>query len=150
MKIEVTALWDGTYHKAPLLRETRDRTAAAPQVDAFIQEEYESSLGRVSFNMNGEYRIETGGTARMGKYAFFLLGDETLLELRPKNPSGTEHIPREVYVVAKDGSGMVLSRARIGTQRIERYREAPIALYAMSEESLDLSAPAKGAVTMLP
>ncbi|MDR0640015.1 MAG: pallilysin-related adhesin [Spirochaetaceae bacterium] len=131
MKIEASAPWDGSYRKMPLLK---DRiTAAAPPVDAFIEKEYESTLGRVSFNLNGEYRIETDGAAQTGKYAFFLLGGEELLELRPASLSGEKRIPREVYAVARDGSGLVLSRVRIGIKKIERYREASIALYVPND-----------------
>jgi hypothetical protein len=131
MKIEASAPWDGSYRKMPLLK---DRvTAVAPPVNAFIEEEYESALGRVSFNLNGEYRIETDGAAKTGKYAFFLLGGEELLELRPAPPSGEKRVPREVYAVARDGSGLVLSRVRIGIKKIERYREASIALYTPSD-----------------
>jgi hypothetical protein len=135
MKIEVSAPWDGAYRKAPQLR---DRvTVAAPPVDAFVKEEYESSLGRVSFNMDGAFRIETADSLKTGKYAFFLLGDEELLELRPQSSSAAERSPREVYTVARDASGIVLSRVRVGTKKIERYHEASIALYALSDAWLD-------------
>jgi hypothetical protein len=130
MKIEVSAPWDGSYRKAPLLK---DRLiAAVPPVTAFVEEKYESSLGRVTFSANGEYRIETEGAVRTGKYAFFLLGTDELLELRPESHSAAERVPREVYTVARDSAGLVLSRVRIGTKKIERYPEASIALYAPS------------------
>jgi hypothetical protein len=130
MKIEASAPWDGSYRK----KDRTDRiTAAVPPVNAFIEEEYESALGRVSFNLNGEYRIETGGTIKSGKYAFFLLGAEELLELKPASPSGENRAPREVYAVTRDESGIVLSRARIGIKKIERYREASITLYTPSD-----------------
>jgi hypothetical protein len=133
MKIEVSATWDGAYRKAPSLK---DRVATAvPPVTAFVEEEYESSLGRVTFNENGAYRIETEASASTGKYAFFLLGSEELLELRPKARSAAERVPREVYAVARDASGLVLSRVRIGIKKIERYDEASIALYALSPEN---------------
>jgi hypothetical protein len=133
MKIEVSAPWDGTYRKAPLLK---DRvTAALPPVTAFAEEAYESSLGRVEFAANGAYRIETEGTAKTGKYAFFRLGTEELLELRPAGNSVAERVPREVYAVARDSSGLVLFRVRIGAKKIERYPEASIALYARKAEN---------------
>jgi hypothetical protein len=130
MKIEVNAQWDGSYRKAPLLK---NRPAAgAPPIDAFIEKEFESSIGRVIFNGRGVYRIETGGVSKTGKYVFFTLGPEELLELRPESASGAERVPREVYAVARDGAGMVLSRVRIGVRTIERYREPAIALYEKS------------------
>jgi hypothetical protein len=128
MKIEVSAPWDGAYRKAPPLKYRV--TADLPPVTAFIEAEYESSLGRVGFSANGAYRIETEGTAKTGKYAFFRLGAEELLELRPAARSAAERVPREVYAVARDSSGLVLSRVRIGAKKIERYPEASIALYA--------------------
>jgi hypothetical protein len=85
--------------------------------------------------MDGAYRIITSDSEKTGKYAFFLLGDEELLELRPQSSSAAERIPREVYAVARDASGLVLSRVRVGTKKIERYREASIALYARDGES---------------
>jgi hypothetical protein len=130
MKIEVSAPWDGAYRKAPPLRDRM--IAAAPSVTAFVEKEYESALGRVSFNRDGAYRIETASSAETGKYVFFLLGNEELLELRPQSTSAADRIPREVYAVARDASGLVLSRVRVGTKRIERYREASIALYALT------------------
>jgi hypothetical protein len=130
MKIEVSAPWDGSYRKAPLLKNRPG--AAVPPVTAFVEEEYESSLGRVTFSANGEYRIETESAAQTGKYAFFLLGTDELLELRPESYSAAERVPREVYTVARDSAGLVLSRVRIGTKKIERYPEASIALYVPS------------------
>jgi hypothetical protein len=127
MTIEANAPWDGSYRKMPPLKDLPDR--AAPPVNAFIEETYESVLGRVSFKANGEYRIETDGTVKTGKYAFFLLGGEELLELRPASSSGEKRAPREVYAVARDGAGLVLSRVSIGIKRIERHREPSIALY---------------------
>jgi hypothetical protein len=103
-------------------------------VDAFVQAEYESSLGRVSFNANGEYRIASEGSVKTGKYAFFLLGNEELLELRQKASTAGERLPREVYAVARDGSGIVLSRVRVGIRSIEHYREPSIALYKVDEK----------------
>jgi hypothetical protein len=131
MKIEVSAPWDGAYRKAPPLQDRKDRvTGDLPPVTAFVEAEYESSLGRVGFAANGAYRIETDSAARTGKYAFFRLGTEELLELRPAARSAAERVPREVYAVARDDSGLVLFRVRIGAKQIERYPEASIALYA--------------------
>jgi hypothetical protein len=134
MKLEASTPWDGSYRKMPLLRDRSNSvTDVVPPVDAFIEEEYESSLGRVSFNLDGEYRIEADGVVKTGKYAFFLLGGEELLELRPDSPSVTSRVPREVYAVARDGAGLVLARARIGIKKIERYQEMPIALYTSGD-----------------
>jgi hypothetical protein len=134
MTIEASAPWDGSYRKMSPLKDLPDRaTAAAPPVDAFIEETYESALGRVSFEANGEYRVETEGEVKTGKYAFFPLGGEELLELRPASPPGGQRVPREVYAVARDGAGLVLSRVRIGVKKIERYRESSIALYTSSD-----------------
>jgi hypothetical protein len=127
MKIDVNAPWDGSYRKAPQLR---DRTeTVVPPVSAFIDDEYEGSLGKITFTLNGDYRIESGSLTKIGKYAFFLLGSGEFLELRQKGGSGEDRIPREVYAVARDGAGIVLSRVRVGVKRIERYREDAIALY---------------------
>jgi hypothetical protein len=128
MKIDVNMQWNGTYRKTPPLK---DRYAAPLPVDGFIEGVYDSSLGRVTFKPDGEYRIEDGAAVKPGKYAFFSMDAQEFLELRPASEPRDAQPAREVYAVARDEAGMVLSPVRIGVKAIERYNTASIALYAL-------------------
>jgi hypothetical protein len=128
LKIYVTAPWDGSYRKA----ETTEAAAALARppnkVLPYIDASYEGSIGRIVFFPDGSYALSSGGAAeKRGRYAFFTLDSQELLELRPSVGGG-----RETYRVergnAEDSDAMTLERIRLGTRGAQELHEAAISL----------------------
>ncbi|MDR1803304.1 MAG: pallilysin-related adhesin [Treponema sp.] len=114
LNISVSAPWDGSYRKAgPLENRGQRSTAANTLIDAW----YDGAMGKLHFLPDGSFELSSGGAVKQGKYAFFYLGAEELLELRPLEPRLTEFQPenylssnREVYLI-DDGGNAVGSNA---------------------------------------
>ena len=100
LNIGVNASWDGSYRKAA--PESRIIGDPAPQ-NPYINAVYDSSLGKIRFYPDGNFEISQGGNIRQGKYAFFYLDDDELLELRSMEyrMAGVQVSigPREIYLV---------------------------------------------------
>jgi hypothetical protein len=136
LKIGVSAPWDGSYRKAGNAEHTAalsEGGGAIPHLDAA----YDGSIGRIAFSSDGNYTLSSGGIAQQrGKYAFFMLDRQELLELRPQ--SGTSH---ETYRVEhSDGreagayESLTLVRIRLGTGGIQELHEATISLALIQRE----------------
>jgi hypothetical protein len=143
LKIKVSAPWDGSYRKAGMV-ELKTAQAApdnsmAPHIDAV----YDGSIGKISFSGNGAYILNSGGTVQQGKYAFFLLDNQELLELRPQNGMG---MTRETYRLERSGQedpegidpgglykNITLVRIRLGTRGVQELHEAAISLALISK-----------------
>jgi hypothetical protein len=138
LKIYVTAPWDGSYRKAgisdTIAAETGRKTTILPYIDA----SYDGSIGRLVFSADGNYELysagdftgNTTGTPQIrGKYAFFMLDNQELLELRPRNNTDQSH---ETYLVKRtgrtDSDTITLLRIRLGTRGIQELHEAAITL----------------------
>ena len=145
IKIGVGALWDGSYRKAGS-PQIYSSPASLPR-SAHINAIYDGPIGRISFFSDGNYELNSGGTARQGKYAFFNLYDQELLELRglenktsevQTNPGG-----REVYLVEtiagedptkpSPRKSMSLSRVRLGSRGIQNLHDGTITLSLAGE-----------------
>jgi hypothetical protein len=126
LKINISASWDGSYRKAGSFETAAEKPPAAviPYMDAV----YDGSIGKLIFNKDGGYELYAEGAVRTGKYAFFPLEGEEVLELKPGNISG---LPRETYLVERenpDSGGLTLVRVRLGTRGIQELHEAAIFL----------------------
>ena len=139
LKIGINTPWDGSYRKAG----PAENQPQKPPVlkNAFIDAWYDGSLGRLHFYPNGNYELNAGGAIKQGKYTFFGLDDQELLELRPESVSAPV---RETYLVeSEQGSALTgpplrktlsLLRVRIGARGIERLHEGAIVLTLASEQ----------------
>jgi hypothetical protein len=138
LKIYVTTPWDGSYRKAgmsdTIAAETGQKTTVLPYIDA----SYDGFIGRLVFSADGSYELysagdftgNTAGTPQIrGKYAFFMLDNQELLELRPRNNGGHSH---ETYLVERtgktDSDTIILLRIRLGTRGVQELHEAAITL----------------------
>jgi hypothetical protein len=147
LKIGVNASWDGVYRRAGVVEQKQDRPSE--KIDSYIDAVYDSSLGRIRFSGDGVYEISAGGITKKGKYAFFIINGQELLELRPENgglrageSAGTGSEPgapriREIYRVEaaapEEGKNpgprnFSLSRVRLGARGIQDLHETAIAL----------------------
>jgi len=145
LKIYLSASWDGSYRRAGnAIRTLPDKKTISPFTDAV----YDSSLGRLRFRANGEYELSSSGTLEKGRYAFFRVGSNDLLELRPEKNgvnganNGNEENRLIYNCVSMDAAGkndsaedpvpisesLSLSRVRLGTLGIQELHEAPIIL----------------------
>jgi len=113
--------WDGSYRRAGTANFKESVSQIRPTVDAF----YDSSWGRIQFNIAGEYSITSSGNVRSGRYVFYRVGDHDLLELRP-NDRNTEN--RMVYKIEAGTTALILSSVRVGTNGIQDLLEPPVTL----------------------
>jgi hypothetical protein len=128
LKIKVEAPWNGSYRKAGPMDV---RASAAPEEPPFhIDAVYDSAIGRIRFGSDGAYELAAGGTLKEGKYAFFKLNNQELLELR----SGTASESREIYLVESPAEAgalrdtLTLLRVRLGARGIQRLHEGNVVL----------------------
>jgi hypothetical protein len=137
LKIKVDAPWNGSYRRAGPLNA---RSSAAGKGPSHINAVYDSAIGRIRFNADGTYELSAGGAVKEGKYAFFNLNNEELLELRSiELRSGSAADNREIYLVespARSGEDpaetprkiLTLLRVRLGARGIQRLHEGSLAL----------------------
>jgi hypothetical protein len=133
LKIGVSAAWDGSYRRAGALSKAA-RGAVSGAIKTNIEALYDSSLGRMRFFPDGGYELSSGGSVKKGRYVFFLVNGQELLELRPDQGKGEQG--REIYLVQdskkeeKPGSRGILglSKVRLGANGIEDLHEGLITL----------------------
>jgi hypothetical protein len=100
---------------------------------------YKGPEGSISFFSNGSYELASGFGAgehiERGKYVFFSLGAEELLELRPEEPQEGKspvRLSRETFRVnrteSEDAVVLTLTRVQMGTRGMQELHEAPISL----------------------
>jgi hypothetical protein len=154
LKIGVSASWDGSYRRAGTIE--KQLSPAAGPVNSYIDAVYDSSLGKFHFFEDGAYELNSGGSVKKGRYAFFLIRDQELLELRPEfrpdqdAPVRSDRNPetrsengsspaREIYRIEsssrEEGGGgtrktLSLSRVRLGAMGIQDLHEPVISLTA--------------------
>jgi hypothetical protein len=141
----VNAPWDGSYRKAG---NPQNYASAPPPINSFIDAVYDSHLGKLHFFPDGNFELSSGGTVKHGKYAFFYLDDQELLELRNYEsrtaeiqliagsretylvePSAMDEAPGAgAYLVQPPRKTIILSRIRLGAMGIQNLREGHITL----------------------
>jgi hypothetical protein len=141
LKIAVSASWDGSYRRAGTGARTggEPENAIRPAIDAL----YDSSLGRLRFHASGEYDLSSGGMVSRGRYVFFRVNGQELLELRPqgegrnKTENGAARMIYRLEPVQKNENGgtgspssLNLFRVRLGASGIQDLHEGAITLTA--------------------
>jgi len=125
LKIAVNTTWDGSYRRAGAASLKEPVSSIKPAINAL----YDSSIGRLQFFNTGEYTITSANTARKGRYVFYKVDGQELLELRPFEKNEAEN--RMVYKVETTGnSALSLSRIRLGTTGIYDLYDTAIILTA--------------------
>jgi hypothetical protein len=124
LRITANTTWDGTYRRAGTVVQIETEAPIRPAVNAL----YDSAWGRVQFNLNGEYAISSGNSITTGRYVFFRVNGNELLELRPDERTETGN-NRMIYKVETLGTAALsLSHVRLGTMGIQDLLETPIIL----------------------
>jgi hypothetical protein len=135
LKISLNASWDGVYRRAGIaVRAQTDEKTVRPYIDAM----YDSSLGRLRFRTNGEYELSSSGSLTRGRYAFFHVDNQELLELRPERggaPGGAlgganNGENRFIYKLTsmEKSESLSLLRVRLGAAGVHELHEAPVIL----------------------
>ena len=137
LKINVSTLWDGSYRRAgSIMQSTSEKKSAHVYTDAV----YDSSMGRLQFKSNGEYELSSSGSITKGRYVFFTVEDNDLLELRPENAgdsvnNSTDRLIYRIRAAGKtekeellDMENISLSRVRLGIKGIADLQEGQIIL----------------------
>ncbi|MDR1211178.1 MAG: pallilysin-related adhesin [Spirochaetaceae bacterium] len=129
IKIGVSDPWNGSYRKAGTVSSRREQ--ASPEPYPYIDSVYSGYIGKMTFDKTGSYSLDSGTSVQRGRYAFFMLGDTELLELR----SGTD---RNVYRVNWGEGGrqnqnpppaeLTLVRVRLSTRGIQELHETAISM----------------------
>ena len=123
VKLRITAntTWDGSYRRAgsAVLQD------AVSQLRPYINSLFDSSWGRIQFNESGEYLITSSSGTRSGRYVFYKVNGNDLLELRPDN---TNEEARLLYNVENVAGVMILSRVRLGITGVFDLLEPPVTL----------------------
>jgi len=120
LKITVNESWDGSYRRAGASGSREPVSQIKPAVDAV----YDSSWGRFQFSSSGEYLINSSGNVRKGRYVFYKVDKNDLLELRPEESQSS----RMVFNIEAVGESLILSRVRVGSTGIQDMLEPPITL----------------------
>jgi hypothetical protein len=130
LKIYVTAPWDGSYRKAETTEAAAALSGPPDRVLPYIDASYEGSIGRIVFFSDGSYALASGtGTEQRGRYAFFTLDNQELLELRPLNsPPDTHETYRVAHGETEEAGTMTLERIRLGTRGVQDLHEAALTL----------------------
>ena len=124
LSVAIGAPWDGTYRK---VNPPERRAINPPARTSRINAAFDSRIGRIDFHPNGTFELSSSSNTIQGRYIFFDVNGEELLELRPDDRS---EFTREVFLVeSEDQDGnMLLSHVRIGSRGITRLHERPVAL----------------------
>ncbi|MDR0601155.1 MAG: pallilysin-related adhesin [Treponema sp.] len=125
LKIGMNNSWDGSYRRAGAVKKGGEEPSP---VIPYIDETYDSSMGKIRFSPGGVYELSAGESVKRGRYVFFRVNDRDLLELREEGPDGTA---REIFRVEGAGRAantMVLFRVRLGAMGIQDLREGAIPL----------------------
>jgi len=125
LRITANTTWDGSYRRAGAgkIKEV------IPQMRPTINAVYDSSWGRINFNDSGEYTITSSGNTRKGRYVFYKVDNNDLLELRPEMNSRDEADKSRMVYKTESGAGiLILSRVRVGTSGIQDLLEPPVTL----------------------
>ncbi|GHU80771.1 hypothetical protein FACS189468_1470 [Spirochaetia bacterium] len=127
LRIGPSAAWDGSYRKA----RADEALMQGKRVPPYLEAVYSGPAGRIAFSENGSYELYAAGIIQKGRYVFFGLGQDELLELRPLDPPG---LTRETFRVSRSSAEganepfpaaeLTLVRIRIGTKGIQELHEA--------------------------
>ncbi|MDR1106099.1 MAG: pallilysin-related adhesin [Treponema sp.] len=123
LKIGVNNAWDGSYRRAGTVK--KDGGEPSPFIP-YIDRAYDSSMGKIRFFPDGVYELGAGEEIKKGRYIFFRVQDQELLELREEGPGGKA---REIFRIEGNARlSMVLFRVRLGAIGIQDLREEAIPL----------------------
>ncbi|MDR1108873.1 MAG: pallilysin-related adhesin [Spirochaetaceae bacterium] len=141
LKIGISASWDGVYRKAESFSK-REAEVYAPR--PYIEAVYTGDIGKLTFNKDGTYELSDTEPGKKGKYTFFLMDQDLLLELRPEDAGINDmyHVRYPEAVWANSSlpyDTLSLTRIRLSTRGILSLHEPDIFLTLDTERPLYVS-----------
>ena len=128
LRIAVSNTWDGTYRRASAATLARQQSQIQGAVDAL----YDSSWGKLQFYNTGEYVITSSSAVRKGRYVFFNVDGNELLEMRPEDSDSASN--RMLYRIENTAGLRILYPVRLGTTGIFDLQEPPVTLTMSNEQ----------------
>jgi len=144
LKIGVSAFWDGSYRRAAARPEEEAVSSVRPAVDAV----YDSSIGRIRFSKTGVYEIASGSNVTRGRYVFFALGTQVMLELRASGEGagagaglGSDRATYRIEAAAPGGAGAAPQGAVFPPQAMTlvRVRLGASGVYGLQSEAISMT-----------
>jgi len=126
LRITANTTWDGSYRRAGAAAVRDSVSQLKPAINAL----FDSSWGRIQFYDTGSYSINSSLGQRNGRYVFYNVNENNLLELRPES-GNTE--TRMVYSAETVAGVIILSRVRLGTTGVFDLLEPPVTLTPVIE-----------------
>jgi hypothetical protein len=150
LKLGVNNSWDGSYRRAGTAEKKGPQTAGTG--GSYIDAQYDSSMGKVRFFHDGTYELVSGNAVQKGRYIFFDVNGQKLLELRsldangnsaakppavPENEPRSDESRRELFRIEypaghedreKAAGGLTLFRVRLGAMGVYTLPEPGIPL----------------------
>jgi hypothetical protein len=116
-------MWDGSYQKMQTLAEGAGEKHPAP----YLEGAFKTGEGGIALSRDGSYELyETGEKIiHNGKYVFFTVGGNEVLELRPQSAAQDGFRRETLKVDRTENDGIALTRIRIGTRGIQEL-EPPV------------------------
>jgi len=125
LRITSNTTWDGTYRRAGAAKIKEVESQMRPTINAV----YDSSWGRIQFNNSSEFTISSSGKIRKGRYVFYRVDNNDLLELRMEGNTREEGGENRMVYKTESGAGiLILTRVRVGTNGIQDLLEPPVTL----------------------
>ena len=118
-----STVWDGSYKKVQMV----DALAAVKRTRPYLNGSYTNeSGGKIVFSRDGFYELyEQNKRLHKGKYVFFTVFDNELLELQP---SVLETVPKLTFkIIHAENEAITLTRVRIGIKGVQEL-EMPLSL----------------------
>jgi hypothetical protein len=119
-----STVWDGSYRKI----QTVDTAAAVKRTRPYLNGAYSNeSGGKIVFFRDGSYELygQQNESLHKGKYVFFTVCDNELLELRPLVPEAASKITFKINHA--ENEMITLTRVRIGIKGVQEL-EMPLSL----------------------
>ncbi|MCL2411618.1 MAG: pallilysin-related adhesin [Treponema sp.] len=124
IRVAFSTVWDSSFRRAT--------TAVAPrqdsQINGAVNALYDSSWGRIEFHDTGEFSISSGGAMQTGRYVFFNVNGDYLLELRHNERDVNGMANRLVFRVENSGEQRVLSHVRLTATGVQNLHEPSVTL----------------------
>ncbi|MDR1375100.1 MAG: pallilysin-related adhesin [Treponema sp.] len=144
LRIGVTGSWNGSYRRVKGVGTPKDNADNGAFIQVRFTAEYSGSIGKIAFYEDGSYLLTNGELEQRGKYAFFAVDNNQLLELRRSEVQNGVH-QRETFRVEtanrRPGPGpglyenLTLFRVRLGTKGLQEMHETTISLALSGENS---------------
>lgn len=123
LKIGNDAGWDGSYRKVSAV--IPPEKEAPIVIASHIEAAYNGIIGRIWFSPDGFYELSSGENVMRGRYSFYALDGQEMLELRGSTGAKAA---RETFKVSWPEGNLSLRRVHIGALGVQEFHEPAVLL----------------------